>query len=456
MKKCISCLLYVSPFLCVANAASLRRNPTVSAGIGSIDNTQHASNGKATPSTADFAHPEYTLTLQNYKGVQYFAPIMLNNQKMSAVFDTGSFEIMAMSKACTACKIPAPLVKYDNASSPTFIKGKHGIENHYFAGGTVVARQDYETVRIGDLGKDFTVAEMPFWQIVDTDMLVWMSNRARFTAIVGLGHRTTVPESAGTVETLLERTETDLFSICLEKGASNPGHLTFNPKVDLMGQTDSAQFTASSGSATSQSMFRKLPVIGKNHWTVRINEVSTSNGKDTINICNAGQSCVAVVDSGTSLIAVPPLAVPMIKTLIQSVKADCSNIDQLQDLVFNLAGHQFVMPPSAWVVKFENKGVTKCLPAFTDFKMSSAMGSVWILGMPFLRRFYTVFDRITPSLYVADQGPNCQPAVHNSTMNQTFVTTSGGMVPRVHEEPAFVDIDEAQLPSWAFGESMID
>jgi len=300
---------------------------------------------------------------------------------------------------------------------------------------------------------------MPFWQVVDTDMQVWMSNRAQFAAIVGLGHRTTVPDTPADmkpVDSLLERTDTHTFAVCLEKGASNPGHITFNPNLDTLSASHSAQFTATGESTTARSMFRHLPVIGKNHWTVGINSVSTSDGKgQTQSICDDANACVAVVDSGTSLIAVPPLAVPMLKTMIQSVKADCSNIDQLQDLVFNLAGHQFVMPPSAWVVKFKTTATTtKCLAAFTDFSMTSAQGSVWILGMPFLRRFYTVFDRIEPSLYIADQGPNCEPAAANS-VNSTFVNASG-FVHRVKEEPAFVDISEAVLPSWAKGLSMVD
>jgi hypothetical protein len=87
-----------------------------------------------------------------------------------------------------------------------------------------------------------------------------------------------------------------------------------------------------------------LPITG-------INKVSTSDGKHGESICTGSHSCVAVVDSGTSLIAVPPSGVPLISKLIRSVKEDCSNLDQLQDLVFDLAGEQFVMPPSAWVIK---------------------------------------------------------------------------------------------------------
>jgi len=448
MKTCSITLPYVLVLVVrIADAAYLRRDPNVVAGIGSAEKPPKQ------PKTVENHESltEYTLTLQNYKGVQYFAPITFNDQKLSAVYDTGSFEIMAMSKMCTACKIPSPQVKYDNTSSRTFARGDRGIENHHFAGGLVVAKQDYETVHIGDLGKDFTIKHMPFWQVVDTDMRVWMSKKAQFTAIVGLGHRTVVPdtpEDQKPVESLLERTNTNRFAICLQKGISNPGYITFNPRID----SQVAGFNAVGGTSMPQALYRRVPVIGKNHWAVEMNEVSTFNGEKTDRRCHDGNACVAIIDSGTSLIGVPPIAVPMILKIAKSIKQDCSNIDQLHDLVFDLGGHRFALPPAAYIVQFRTGDVRRCMPAFTDFDMLSTHGSVWILGMPFLRHFYTVFDRTEPSIYVADQGENCEPAMSNSTANTTFVNTSFASA-RPHQEPAMADTSEAMLPSWALGKA---
>lgn len=329
------------------------------------------------------------------------------------------------------------------------------MEDHHFAGGLVVARQDFETVRIGDLGSAFTVESMPFWQVVSTDMRVWMSKKAQFTAIVGLGHRTVVPgtpEDQRPVPSLIERTGTDRFAICLQRGPSNPGYITFNAAID--GPT--ATGSVSALESTASSVFRRVPIIGKNHWAVKLNEVSSFNGKTTERLCgpNSGP-CVAIIDSGTSLIGVPPIAVPFIMDLIRDIKQDCSNLDQLRDLTFDLGGHQFVMPASAYVVQFPvAPGVRKCLPAFTDFKMTSAQGSVWILGMPFLRHFYTVFDRNEPSLYIAEQGDNCQPAANNAT--STFLNHSSFTLHRRHQEPTIADMADATLPSWANGQTNVE
>jgi hypothetical protein len=334
-----------------------------------------------------------------------------------------------------------PLTKYDNRSSTTFVAGAGSIEDHYFAGGLVRARLDYETVQVGDIGASFSVPNMPFWQVVSTDMQVWKSNKSQFTAIVGLGHRTNLPynkrpHASGPDESLIERTGTQRFAICLQRGLANPGYITFNPQLAL----PSLQQPTS-----TSNIFQRVPVIGTNHWAVKLNTVSTATGSH----CDASQPCVAIIDSGTSMLGVPSTAVAFILPVIRQIKEDCTNLHQLQDLVFDLGGHKFVMPPSAYVLQFRAnpQEPRKCLPAFTDFEMTSQHGSVWILGMPFLRHFYTVFDRAEPSIYIAAQGENCQPA---ATSSQNIFVNKTGFSLR-SDEPTFADISEATLPSWATG-----
>jgi hypothetical protein len=393
---------------------------------------------------------EFKLTLDNHKGVQYTAPITLNNQTLRAVYDTGSFEIMAISRLCKVCSLPSGLNTYDNATSPTFKKGNRPIVDHHFAGGLVVARQDYETVLVGDVSSVFKVTNMAFWQVVDTNMPVWMNKKASFTAIVGLGHRGAVPdtpEDEKPMDSLIERTGTQRFAICLERGPEKPGYLVFNPAYD---------FRVTSIS----SMFRRINVVGNHHWAVTMNSVSAIRNDRTDRSCVDGNKCVAIIDSGTSLIGVPPNAVHMVYDIIQQVKYDCSNLDTLPELVFELDGHKFAMPGSAYTVQYGQGADGKpqrCLPAFTDFAMTSDRGTVWILGMPFLRHFYTVFDREEPSIYVADQGDNCEPvSAQNATgADSTFFNTTGlvGGMRRKQQLPTIADMSQAQLPSWAYGQA---
>lgn len=452
MKRCIFLLLGS------AGAANLRRNhgPELRVGIGgSIDDRDSRERNVTRTSGASLTGEQpqpFKLVLSNHKGVQYTAPVSLDKQTLMAVYDTGSFEIMAISRLCKVCSISSSLTTYDNRNSQSYKEGHRPIEDHHFAGGVVTGRQDFETVHVGDLDSVFQVKDMAFWQIVSTDMPVWTNKKATFTAIVGLGHRGVVPdtpEDGQPMDSVIERTGTRRFSICLVRGPANPGYIVFNPPYDL-------------GLSGIGSMFRRVPVIGKNHWAVSLNSVSTIEGSKTTQACVGGEKCIAIVDSGTSLIGVPPNAVNMVYDVIKQVKPDCSNLDELPELVFELGGQKFSMPGSAYTVQFGagpgNPG--RCLPAFTDFAMTSDQGTVWILGMPFLRHFYTIFDREEPSIYVAEQGENCEPAeARNGTAaTGAFWLNSTGLAADSQTKRAqltLADVSEARLPSWANGQKHI-
>lgn len=430
MKPSIFTLLH----LCViADAANFRH-----AGVTRLFNhtAGHSEQGQLRKRGANAAlrasSKTLKLTLANHRGIQYTAPISIGGQELHAIYDTGSFEVMAISKQCSVCRLHSLQHAYDSSSSQTFKKGSRAIEDHHFAGGLVKAREDYETVQMGTADAMVKVEDMPFWQVVETDMGVFLNKKANFTAIVGMGHRDHRPDSSS--ESLAERADIQKFSICLLPGLANPGYLTFNPSHNL-----------------ADSAFRKVSVISENHWAVSLDQATTDLNGTPLHSCwvyGGQQSCVAIIDSGTSLIGVPPNAVVMIQTLIKRIKYDCSNLDELPDLVFTLDGKKFALPARAYTVHFGLKDgkPSRCLPAFTDINMSLKGANVWVLGLPFLRHFYTVFDRQGPNIFVADQGDNCEP-VHSGA--GAFVDE--GRSRRNRQLPTIADLSAARLPSWAYG-----
>lgn len=438
MRTFIFCWLPVS----VVTATNLRHSGDLTAGLRGFRRDDASLNGA---SYTGLQPQTFKLTLSNVKGVQYTAPVSLNNQTLMAVYDTGSFEIMAVSRQCSVCNLPVHLATYDNSTSQSFVAGDRPIEDHHFAGGLVVARQDFETVHVGTVESVFKVENMAFWQVVHTDMLIWKNRKASFTAIVGLGHRGAVPDTPDDekpMESLIERTGTERFAICLMRGPSNPGYLIFNPTFNF----------------DFGRVFRRISVIGKHHWAVNMNSVSASHGSEAPGLCTNGKKCIAIIDSGTSLIGVPPNAVDFVFDLVKQIRYDCSNLEELPKLTFELDGHKFVMPASAYTVQLGEPGgkPSRCLPAFTDFAMTSGEADVWILGMPFLRHFYTVFDRKEPSIYVAEQGENCEPAVPNvATPTVEFFNSTGHPGDKQQRLPTMVDMSEAALPSWAYGQKQL-
>lgn len=377
---------------------------------------------------------EVTIELTNHKGIEYVGPISLGGQSLMAIYDTGSFDVMAVSDHCSSCRVPAKMKVYHNKSSKTFKKGKSSETfEHWFAGGSITARLDYETVAMGTKGTIVKADGTAIWQVTDTTLPQWTREElCKFTTIVGLGFGAVAPDSpAGIapVVQLLERAGTKSFAICLQKGKSNPGYVTLNPRYDFT----SAGFT---------SMFRHLPVVGHKHWAVEHNGVSYFNGHYTDRRCDGPGECVAIIDSGTSLIGVPGLHMMFISEFASHIAPDCSNLDKLPDLNFDLGGHRFPLPASAYVLQLDGK----CYAAFQQLTLDTDHGLAWVLGLPFLRHYFTLWDRQGPGLYIAEQGDNCKPGMANN-MSVELAKTNGTF--RAHIEPTIGDITQARLPSWA-------
>merc|ERR1719335_259601 len=133
------------------------------------------------------------------------------------------------------------------------------------------------------------------------------------------------------MKSLLELTDTKRFAICLE---GNDGHLVFNPAVDM-------------------------------------NSITYSLGGSSERACGMYRHCAAIIDSGTSLIAFPPRQFQFIDKLSKKLKDDCSNIDEMPDLIFDLGGQQIALPASAYVIR-ASFADNYCYPAFMDVGGSSA------------------------------------------------------------------------------------
>jgi len=183
-------------------------------------------------------------------------------------------------------------------------------------------------------------------------------------------------------------------------------------------------------------LFTRVQILGKHTWSVALNNVRLEGGNhrgDTALACEDG--CSALMDSGTSLLAVPSSVMDMFEKTIQSMQVDCSNLHELPDIVFELGGQKFYLPADAYVgevvgsvpkylqsfvrlrhVKLSHNGtsdVAMCHILLMESFSESVYGPLWILGMPFFRRYYTSFhvgrDHDERALYIAHAGRDCQP-----------------------------------------------
>lgn len=351
-------------------------------------------------------------TLHNFQNVQYYADFDIGGQNISGIFDTGSFELLVRSTRCDHCVHPTPPYNHEKSKSYT----KNGtMTEHVFGSGPCRSMLGYETVSVGPL----QATGQAFWEI--TEHRIEVLNTAKFAAIVGIGPNFAYGNKE---QTLLMSYGVDEFSVCLQKPSGAPGFLTWGP-------TDSKQ--------VKPSEYAKASVTGKHHWATRLSNVTFSkNGESHLNPCGASP-CSAIVDSGTSLIAAPGIALMQLSKQIPQINEDCSNLHELPTLHFNIDGTDFELPPQAYVMRVTGavmeaneiwdilffkpkfRKLDMCMPAFMQMDMMSHNGPIWILGMPFFRYYHTTFDRKEKEMRFSVAGPDCEPRPFKSEHSTSLI-----------------------------------
>mmetsp|Transcript_21597 Transcript_21597/g.57095 ORF Transcript_21597/g.57095 Transcript_21597/m.57095 type:complete len:467 (-) Transcript_21597:77-1477(-) len=412
---------------------------------------------------------DYKVKLGNYRNVQYSGEFLAGGQVLPVIYDTGSFEVILLSTLCSqGCS--QYMIMYDEVRSHSFTGSGDVYGEHHFGSGSVFSKKGYETLAIGGKDSPLVTRHMQFWQVVRNKIAVW-NERAVFSGIVGLSHVDTIPRGFRVEgypeETLLSAMHVKSFSICLERsGPSAPGWLAAGPSTDAL-----------RGGATFQS----APVEGKVHWAVRMTDLHLP-GSGLPALCSG--SCGAIIDSGTSLIAAPRSAARLVRDLKMMVRSDCSNLYDLPVLRLTLGGVLVELPPKAYVMKVAKStnasdwyGETqyRCTAAFMTINKRSNLGPVWILGMPFLRYYYTVFDREAKRIHIAPSSPYCEApgsfAIANSTVlaNSTLHLVHAGAnasnasrlglgaqtraFTSADYEPMPVDMNATRQPSWSLGDA---
>eukprot|EP00746_Dinoflagellata_sp_MGD_P003629 gnl/MRDRNA2_/MRDRNA2_107044_c0_seq1.p1 gnl/MRDRNA2_/MRDRNA2_107044_c0~~gnl/MRDRNA2_/MRDRNA2_107044_c0_seq1.p1 ORF type:complete len:471 (+),score=75.12 gnl/MRDRNA2_/MRDRNA2_107044_c0_seq1:114-1526(+) len=442
-------------------------------GLSAIDAVMtgnlRARNHTQAPKVPQAPVADVNLALSNFQNVQYMGHFYIGGQDLPVIYDTGSFEIIVLSDLCKHCETAGP--KYSSGMSSTFNPGQKLVAQHTFGSGPVLSKKGLETVHVGTVASPLVAQQMPFWQVMDHDIDVW-DKHSKFSGIIGLGHSATTPEMDsdnstkvyGKDESLLEKVGVTAFSICLERSAGTPnGHLIMGPTAE------DARYDSTT--------FKHVPVVGDIHWAVLMSKLSAS-GQETHDACNP--SCAAIVDSGTSLIAAPTSALQALAPILTKIDPECGNLDTLPDITFTLGQDTFTLPPAIYVIRVTGyvedrqdvweamfgppklKAVTQCVPAFMEINMvAKDHGPVWILGMPFLRYYYTVFQRNPKFLHIAYATADCRPsgdvaAIYNLQANMTTMGLANTSVLQnttarasVASQIVTVDPNYARLPSWA-------
>ena len=119
---------------------------------------------------------------------------------------------------------------------------------------------------------------------------------------------------------------------------------------------------------------------------IKVNGVATGSCKGLLS-----SKCQFVVDTGTSILTGPSKKIDPLISKIGAVNANCSNIDALPTLTITLGGKDLPLEPSFYVLKVKD-GASGAIECQLGMQALDQLG-LWILGDPFLRKYYTLFDR---------------------------------------------------------------
>lgn len=388
----------------------------------------------------------YRQLLHSYKDLQYYGNITIGGQDLQVVMDTGSVDFVVLSKKCTQwC---GDRDHFDAGVSRTHMDGNLSLVLSY-GSGSLLGREAYEKVALGPLEADST----PFWEVYDASMPLLM--RSGFEAIIGLGpmgNDSAVmapgnPDNELAFAVLFKKLGVENYSICLGNGPQANGYLTWNDQHIQ----------------DYPELFARLNVpVETGYWMVRMTDFRLG---DELIGCERG--CGAVLDSGTSLIAAPFEPFSELSSRADDLITDCSNIAELPELHFKLDGVPFSLSPDSYIGKIRGKTSKdvsghfrssanenrSCQAALMHVSMDSSMGSVWILGMPFFRKYYSVFSQPTATsgaaIYTTLAGEECMPAVEQEQQLLAVHRRPTGIA---RMQPArTIDASALHVPMWASG-----
>lgn len=379
----------------------------------------------------------------NYEDMQYFTHINVGDQELTGIVDTGSFELVVFESHCAGCGLAA---RYDKKASPTGSEGPME-QRLYYGSGDVTVRQAFDLVSIGS----FSAINQTFWQADEAHMPVLQN--AKFQSIIGVGPPETpandfwaktaddvaklrrslaegvIPRPSttkkvmdhltGAVEMsrhkmMLSQYNVGTFSLCLGKQPGSSGYFIWND----------------TSPHDNPSLFNRVKVIGRHTWTLNMTDVHLSIGGRDMAPLGCENGCGAVIDSGTSLLMMPSNVVDLLEETITELGADCRNMQTLPEFTFSLDGHRFSLPPDAYLAELEESHAfregdgharirnlklgARCQLTVMESYSDTHWGPLWIIGMPFFRKYYTSFHvgrtHAERSLHIAPATAGCNPA----------------------------------------------
>ncbi|XP_035237009.1 pepsin A-like [Anguilla anguilla] len=307
-----------------------------------------------------------TESMTNDADLSYYGVISIGTppQSFKVIFDSGSSNLWVPSVYCSsqACQNHD---KFNPQASSTFQSTNQPLSIQYGTG-SMTGYLGYDTVEVGGI----TVPNQIFG--LSQTEAAFMAYMAA-DGILGLAYPSISSSSATPVfDNMMKQglVSQDLFSVYLSSGGQAGSEVVF-------GGVDPSHYTGS---------ISWIPLSSETYWQITMQSV-TINGQTVA--CTSG--CQAIVDTGTSLIVGPSSDIGNINNYVGAstnqygdATVQCGNVGSMPDVTFNINGVSFTLPASAYV----SQSSYGCRTGF-----GNGNDQLWILGDVFIRQYYTIFDR---------------------------------------------------------------
>lgn len=346
------------------------------------------------------------LSIGEYVGV---VEIGTPPQSFTVVYDTGSSNLWVPDSLCTdyttspSCAVQKRFV---NTSSSTFEAKCSLLRCELilpYGSGTVIGELSQDTVTVGDLalpGVDFGRVLIEPGPLSEWGSPIFDGILGLAYPIIAMPLLSFLPGPFDVMETR-KLLPNDLFSVYLSSTINDTTSFVSFGEVD---DAAKAHFVPPLINVPQDPL---QPELG--YWCVSLTSINV-DGKSQPGTVNNG--LIGVIDTGTSLIAGPPNVVNPIIAQI-NVSTDCSNLSSLPTISFTFAldgglTRDFELTPEQYTVRTPNPGAADtCICGLFAFDAGEGLLPLWILGDPFIRAYFTVFDRGNSTLSFA---PSVAPA----------------------------------------------
>jgi saccharopepsin len=319
----------------------------------------------------DLQKGPHNVPVENFLNAQYFSSIAIGTpaQEFKVILDTGSSNLWVPSSACgsIACYLHQ---KYDSSASSTYHKNGSEFQIRY-GSGEVAGIISQDTMQIGDL----KIKNQLFGEATNEPGLAFAFGR--FDGILGLGYDSiSVNHIPPPFYNMIDQGLLDEPVFAFYLSNSDNG----DESVATFGGVDKSHY---------KGKITNIPLRRKAYWEVNLDTITF--GEDSADLDNTG----AILDTGTSLIALPSTLADLLNAKIGAKKGfngqytvDCSKRDTEPDMTFTLSGYNFSITAHDYIQEIQGS----CISAFMGIDLPEPIGPLAILGDSFLRKWYSIYD----------------------------------------------------------------